>query len=178
MASSSSIWFGSALFLSLGFFVTLAALLPLGLSADALIMPDLFFCMAFYWVIRSAKTAPVTIVFFVVFFADVMLMRPLGLWTLVVVLTIEFARYQRFPIREQMFIVEWILFALLFGAALLFKSILLTISFSDMPNLELTVWYFSMTIASYPIVVVVLHYIFRIRVEKTPTGNNRLGRVQ
>jgi len=153
-------------------------MLPLGLSADALVMPDIFFCMAFYWVVRSAKTAPVTIIFCVVFFADFMLMRPLGLWTFVVVLAMELTRLQRLPILEQMFIVEWILFSLLFAAALLFKSLLLTISFSETPAFELTVWYFFMTVVTYPFIVIVLYYIFRIRVEKTSTGNNRLGRVQ
>lgn len=178
MVSSSSVWFGSTLFLSLGFFTTLAALLPLGLSAEAVLMPDLFFCMAFCWVVRSAKTAPITIVFLVAFFSDLLLMRPLGLWTFIVVLSMEFTRYQRHPIREQMFIVEWVLFALLFGCALLFQSMLLAVSFSDLPDFDLTMWYFVTTVLAYPIVVIVLYYVFGIRVEKTPSGNQRLGRVQ
>lgn len=178
MATSSSVWFGSALFLSLGFFSILAAMLPLGLSADSLIMPDLFFCMTFYWVVRSAKTAPITLIFGIVFFADVMLARPLGLWTLIVVLAMEFTRYQRFPIREQMFIVEWILFALLFGVSLLINALLLMLSFSSTPDLDLSVQFFGMTVLTYPLVMLVLHYIFRIRAEQAPKGNNRLGRVQ
>lgn len=178
MPSNSSLWFGSALFASLGLFATLAAMLPLGLSADAWVMPDLFFCIAFYWVVRRADTAPIALICCVTLFADVMLMRPLGLWSFVMILSMELVRYQRLPIREQMFIVEWILFAFLFAAALLLNALMLTLSFSTSPSFDLTISYFVSTVAAYPLVVGVLYYVFRIRVEKAPTGSNRLGRVQ
>lgn len=177
MAVATSPWFGRAVFGSLGVFATLAAMLPLGLQADAMVMPDILFCLAFAWVVRRPLTAPLVLIFCLSIFADFMLMRPLGLWTLVLIGASELARAQRVPIREQMFVLEWLIFTCVFGAALLANAILLKISFSAGPTSGLALNFFINTVLAYPFVVAMLHWVFRIRAPRTPSGFNRLGRV-
>jgi len=159
--SPSTIWLGRAVFASLGLISTLIAMLPMGLSAEANIMADLFFCIVFAWVIRRPSTAPMGMVLVIALLGDFLLMRPLGLWAFIVLMASEFARGQRVPLREQMFIIEWLIFALTFATSLFFNFLFLKISFSATPSLNLMFAFFVSTVVAYPIVVGLLHWVFR-----------------
>ncbi len=173
----STIWFGRAVFGSLGLIVTLIAMLPLGLSAEARVMGDLLFCLAFSWVIRRPSTAPIGLILILAILADILLMRPLGLWALIILMGSEFARTQRIPLREQMFIVEWIIFAAVFAFGLAANYLFLKLVFTPTPALNLMLAYFVNTVLAYPLIVAMLHWIFRVRAPKSPGGFSHLGRV-
>ena len=177
VTSASTIWFGRAVFASLGLLVTLLAMLPMGLSAESAVMADLLFCLFFAWTIRRPSTAPVGLILVLALLADFLLMRPLGLWTFIILMASEFSRAQRIPLREQMFIVEWFIFALIFAIAIAANFALLTMTFSPTPSFNLMLAYFISTVGAYPIVVAVLHWIFRVRSPQAPGGYTRLGRV-
>lgn len=173
----SVLWFNRALFMSLGLFVTLAAMLPLGISADAAVMPDLLIAMTFAWIIRRPDTAPLGLVLLLALFADVMLMRPVGLWAMLTLLVAEFARSQTRPLREQMFVLEWLIFSLVFVAAIGLNALILGLTFSPKPGFDLTLNYVINTVAAYPLVVGVMHWVFRVRSPGVAAGPDRLGRV-
>ena len=175
--TQSTIWIGRAVFSSIALIVTLTAMLPLGLSAESAVMADLLFCLCFAWVIRRPSTAPVGLIAMLALLADFLLMRPLGLWTFIIIMASELVRSQRVPLREQMFIVEWLIFGLIFTLALLVNLFFLTISFSDRPSFNLMFAFFLNTWLAYPVVVAVLHWIFRVRAPRAPGGYTRLGRV-
>ncbi len=175
--TQSTIWIGRAVFGSTALIVTLSAMLPLGLSAESAVMADLLFCLCFAWVIRRPSTAPVGLIAFFALLADFLLMRPLGLWTFIIIVASEFARAQRVPLREQMFIVEWFIFAFVFAFALFANLAILEISFSDTPSFNLMFSFFLNTCIAYPFVVALLHWVFRVRAPQAPGGYTRLGRV-
>ncbi len=177
VTTPSTIWFGRAVFGSLGLIVTLIAMLPMGLSAEAAVMADLLFCLFFAWTIRRPSTAPIGLIMLLALLADFLLMRPLGLWTFIILMGTEFARAQRVPLREQMFIVEWLIFAFVFAGALLVNFLLLKFSFSPTPSFNLMLAYFVSTVSAYPIVVAILHWVFRVRSPQAPGGYTTLGRV-
>ncbi len=174
--SPSTIWFGRAVFGSLALITTLIAILPLGLSAEARAMSDLYFCLVFAWVIRRPSTAPMGLILVMALLADFLLMRPLGLWSFTILMASEFARSQRIPLREQMFIIEWFIFALVFAAALFVNTVILKFSFSPTPSFNLMFSFFVSTIIAYPIVVALLYWVFRVRAPQAPGGYTRLGR--
>lgn len=171
------IWFSRALFLSLGLFATLAAMLPLGLVADSPAMPDLLIAMTFAWTIRRPESVPFLMVVGMGLFADIMLMRPIGLWAMLTLLMAEFARSQIRPLREQMFVLEWAIFAIVFLLCAAVNSLILNLTFTPGPSGDLMVNYSVATIAAYPLIVAVMHWIFRIRAPKAAAGSDRLGRV-
>jgi len=177
VTTPTQIWFGRAVFASLSLLVTLAAMLPIGLAAESAVMPDIFFCIAFAWVIRRPQTAPLGLIVCFALLADFLLMRPLGLWTFIILLMSEFVRAQRVPLREQLFVFEWIIFAVVFSFALFVNFMFLKLSFSPTPSFGLMLKYTINTVLAYGVVVAVLHWIFRIRAPKAPGGYKRLGRV-
>lgn len=174
--SNSALWLEGAVFVSLGLVTTLISMLPLGLSAETTLTPDLFFCMAYAWIIRRPITAPLGLIFIVALFSDIMLMKPLGLWAFIILMSTELVRSQEKPLREQMFIFEWLIFALLFAVALAANSMLLTLALYPRPGFDLILGYFASTVLAYPLVLAVLHFIFRIRAPKAPGEYSRLGR--
>lgn len=177
MQSSTGIWLGRAVFVSLGLFFTLIAMLPLGLAADAMHMPDLFFCAAFAWIIRRHETAPLALIFVTALFGDIMLMRPLGLWTMITIILMEAVRTQRIPLREQMFVVEWLIFMLVFALALGLNSMILSLSFHPALRFDLALDYFINTALAYPFIAALLHFVFRVRQPRVLVGASEIGRI-
>ena len=166
-----------ALFLGLGFFATLAAMVPLGLPADSPPMPNLVFALAVAWSIRRPASAPWGSVLAISLLADILLMKPIGLWAIATLAASEFARAQRWQIREQMFVMEWAIFAALFVLALTFHSLMLGIVFLPRPALGLSLSYLITTVIAYPVVVGVLHWIFGVRSPRVAHQSKRLGRI-
>jgi len=162
---------------SLALFSILISMMPLGLSADTLPMPDLVFALAFAWVIRSPSTAPLGVVVAVALLSDVLLMRPLGLWTLVIIIVTEFARAQRIPLRAQMLVVEWSIFAIAMALGLALNGMILSTTFTPRPGFDLVFNYWLISVVAYPVVCGLLHWVFRIRAPLVSATSDRLGRV-
>lgn len=86
------VWSWRLLFVGLAGAITFFALLPFG-PADAQVPgPELTLCLAAAWVLRRPDYVPPAIVVPVVLMQDMLLMRPIGLWTLIVLLATEWLR--------------------------------------------------------------------------------------
>ncbi|MDB2407275.1 rod shape-determining protein MreD [Jannaschia sp.] len=68
------------------------ALLPFGPPEGGVPGPDLLVCLTFAWILRRPDYVPVWLLVPVLLLADALLMRPLGLWTLVTLLGSEYLR--------------------------------------------------------------------------------------
>jgi len=152
---------GSFVLASLG--TVFIAMLPLGLTTTAGLTPDLFFALVFAWIIRRPETLPLGLVAIMALFMDVMLMRPVGLWALFVILASEYFRMTGRTLREQMFAIEWLVFAVAFALGQAAQLLILKLAFVDAPGLRLVFGYMFITIIAYPAVVGVIVYGLRIR---------------
>lgn len=175
--SGTRYWLEVALFLTLGFVAIGIPMIPMGLAADSIPFPDLLFALVVGWIIRQPETGPLLIVVFLAVLADAMLMRPMGLWALILLGGTEALRFSLRAFRDIPFMLEWAYVAGLLILMTVLQSILQLISFSDVYGFADQTWHILRTIAIYPIVVAVLHYIFRIRVPKLADRPNRLGKV-
>ncbi len=160
--STTTLWMKRALFVSLCLFTIIIAKVPLGLPADAALTPDLFFAMCVAWVVRAPSAATLPLIFGVALCADFIMMRPVGLGALFTVLATEYFRAQRFTIREQMFVFEWVFFLCIFAISLGLQAAVLALTFAEVPPLDRSLTYIFWTAVCYPLVVGVLRWIFRI----------------
>lgn len=175
--SGTRYWLEVTLFAILGFVAIGIPMIPMGLAADSLPFPDLLFALMVGWIIRRPETAPLLVVAFLAVLADAMLMRPMGLWALILLVATEALRFSLRAFRDIPFLLEWAYVAGLLVLMTLAQSVLQLVSFSDVYGFSDQAWHVLRTIAIYPIVVAVLHYIFRIRVPKLADRPNRLGKV-
>lgn len=83
----ASHWGHRVLFLGLALVLLFLRLLPLGNAPGTLPGPDLLLCLIMAWVMRRPDYLPVGLIILVVLAEDLLLLRPPGLWTALVVLT-------------------------------------------------------------------------------------------
>ena len=107
-----------------------ASLCRLWVWLDRMPGPDLLLCLIFAWTMRRPDYLPVLLIATVVFLEDLLLMRPPGLWTLLVLMGSEFVRGRVALTRELSFMVEWLLvtglmFAMIVIYRLIFAMVLL-----------------------------------------------------
>lgn len=120
---------GMVLFALIALAFLLIRLLPLSPGTIRWPGPDLTLCLAFIWILRRPEQIPVLLIAAVFLIEDLLLMRPPGLWSAIVILGSEAARMREPRWREQPFVVEWfrvtflialMMFAYRFAMALFF----------------------------------------------------------
>ena len=88
----SSVWLYRGGFLLVALILLFVRLLPLGSVAGDWPGPDILLCVIFAWAMRRPDFLPVWLLVAVLLTEDMILMRPPGLWTAIVVLATEFLR--------------------------------------------------------------------------------------
>lgn len=172
--TETQLWTQRLLFALTLLAVIFIATLPLGLTADAPVMPDLAFGLIFAWMIRRPEVLPLPIVAIAALFADALLMRPIGLTAFVVILTSEYLRAAHRSFRDQMFLREWLSFALFFIMGQVFQSAALGLTFAHVPTLGTQVVFAIVTILAYPAITGLLHYVYKVRPPR-PVVDGRFG---
>ncbi|KIT15530.1 hypothetical protein [Jannaschia aquimarina] len=86
------VWGYRLLFVVLACTVLFFALLPFGPGEGGVPGPELTVCLIFAWVLRRPDYVPLWLMVPLLLLDDALLMRPLGLWTLIVLLMSEWLR--------------------------------------------------------------------------------------
>ncbi len=137
--------------------------------------PDLLVAITFAWVLRRPRSVPVVLVAAVFLFADILFMRPPGLWAALMVLSVEFLRLRERNMRERQFPVEWASMAVTLLLAVVAYRIILLVALIEPPALALTFVQYVMTVLCYPLVILASRYLFGIT-KMTPNDTDAMGR--
>lgn len=150
-------------------------ILPIDLSPLGVPGPDLILALTMAWVLRRPSHLPVLAIALVWLVEDLLLLRPPGLWALMVVAGTEFLRARHAVVREITFLLEWAMVAGVLTAMALGYRLVLAIVMVPQDPLDLSLLKLAFTVASYPAMVFVLHFVLRVR--KPATGEvDELGR--
>ena len=150
-------------------------ILPIDLSPAGLPGPDLLLLLTMAWVLRRPSHLPALAIALVWLIEDLLLLRPPGLWALMVLAGTEFLRGRHAVVREITFLLEWAMVAVVLAAMTVGYRLVLAIVMVPQDPLDLSLLKLGFTVASYPAVVLVLHFVLRIR--KPATGEvDELGR--
>ena len=163
------------LFGLLAFGIVFVRLLPLDAGAGRLPGPDLLVCLAFAWVLRRPAYVPVWLIAAVMLMADILFMRPLGLWTACVVLGSEFLRAREPYSRDLPFLLEWMVVSVVISAMTLGYMIVLAVFAVGQPALGLSLIQMIATILAYPVVVLFSTSVIGLR-KVAPGEVDQLGR--
>ncbi|TVR44523.1 MAG: rod shape-determining protein MreD [Rhodobacteraceae bacterium] len=174
-----------ALFLGLAALVTFLRLLPvggygvgpgvedaddlaIGFSLRDLPAPDVLLCLTLAWVVRRPDLLPAPVIAGYFLLEDILLLRPPGLWAALVLLGSEWLRGRVDRFRANTFWMEYLIVAMLMFAMFLVNRAVLAIVMTPQVPLDLSFLHFLATVAAYPLVVAVSHYVFGLR--KPATG--------
>lgn len=143
--------------------VVFLQLLPLHLGVDRLPGPEILTLVTFAWVVRRPEYVPVWLIAGISLLADVLYMRPLGLWTALLVLGAEFLRARSRVSREMPFPVEWFLVVAALAAMGMAQALLLALFLVPQPPLSAYVLQWIVSAASYPVAVIATTVGFGVR---------------
>lgn len=155
-------WLYRLLFVVLVLLLTFGQLLPLGMGAGKLPGPDLTIALAFAWVLRRPAYVPVPLLAALFLLLDLLLQRPPGLGTALLLLATEFLRSRSRLSRSQPFPLEWMLVTFVLLAMVGGSQLLLALTMVDRPPLGLALLRALFTAAAYPLVVLLSHYVLGV----------------
>ena len=168
-------WRFWALFAGLAGLSLFWRMLPMGMGGTGLPGPDLLACIVMAWVLRRPDYMPAPLIAGVVLLEDLLLLRPPGLWALMVLLGAEFLRARQPGMRELPFAVEWAFVGAVLAAMWVVERLVLALLVVPAPALGASLVQLLVTLLAYPLVVLASHYLLRVR--KPATGEvDALGR--
>jgi len=158
----------TALYLVLAGLVLFVRILPLEIGWRGWPGPDLILCLTLAWVLRRPDHVPMVVIALVFLVEDLLMMRPPGLWPLIVLGATAFLRGRRPAVREVGLAVEWGVVAGVLAAMVLAQRVVLVIVMVPLPPLDLSLLKLVATVAVYPLAVWLLQGVFQVR--KPATG--------
>ncbi|MBW7056826.1 rod shape-determining protein MreD [Paracoccus bogoriensis] len=153
---------GSLLFLLAASILLFVRLLPLS-SGPGWPGPDLLLALSLVWVLRRPDQLAAPVIVLAVLIEDVLLMRPLGLWPMIVLLGTEAARTREHRWRDQGFLVEWLRAAVLIAAMILGYRLVQILFILPVPALGQAMLQVVATVAFYPLVVLAARWLLGLR---------------
>lgn len=151
-----------SLFIALCFGLVFFKLLPLATAPSALPGPDLLFVFTAVWLLRRPNFVPIWLIAPMHFLADLLFLRPPGLWAAISVIAYEFLRRRRFGPTEISLPIEIAMAAGVFAAAQLAYLVLLAIFMVPGPTFVMATLHVLTTVIAYPFAILVSRYIFRV----------------
>lgn len=154
---------GAALYVFCFLVFLFLRILPLNIGFMGWPGPDLVLCLTFAWVLRRPERLPALLIALMFLIEDILLMRPIGLWAAIVLVGTEAARLREVRWRDQPFMVEWVRVGLLIGAMMLGYRVVQILFLLPVPGLGQVILQFIATLAAYPLVVAMAHWLFGLR---------------
>lgn len=156
-------WTLRLVFVALVMALLLRGLLPLDVGAPLIPGPDLILCLVLVWVQRRPDILTAPLIAGTVLLADFLLMRPPGLWGLLVLVGTEVLRRRAYRPERTPFALEMGIATITIGALMLAQRIILTVFFVDQPPVTTELLHFLTTVAAYPVVALLSVHVLGIR---------------
>lgn len=157
------LWSMRALYAGLCALLVFVRLLPLDTLPRGTAGPDLILALTFAWVLRRPEYVPPLLIGAVFLLCDLLFQRPPGLWAALVLIGCQTLRARAVELRDLSFMMEWASVATTLAAMTLAQRVVLAITLVDQPPLGLSLIEAMMTLALYPLVVVISQALFGVR---------------
>ncbi|GAB4264114.1 MAG: hypothetical protein Kow0013_11100 [Pararhodobacter sp.] len=148
--------------------LTLGRLLPLSGPELALPGPEVLVALTMAWVLRRPAHVPAPAIVLVFLAEDLLLMRPPGLWALTMLAGTEFLRRRQSVVRQMNLLLEWAFVGATMVVMTMAYRVALVLLMTPRPPLDLSVVKLVFTVLIYPVVVLLLQGVLRVR--KPATG--------
>lgn len=152
-----------ALYVGLALGVIFFHLLPLTTHPVRWAPPDLLVVLTLAWVVRRPEHVTALPIAAVMLLADLLFQRPPGLWALLTVLAAEYLRPGPASQGETGMIGEWLGFGLAVLVMIVANRMILGLLAVPQAQMSLDVIRLVLTVAVYPLVVLFLQGVLRVR---------------
>ena len=157
------VWVMRSLYLGLSFFIIFLHLLPLTTGPNRWIAPDMMMALTFAWTIRRPEFVPLLLVAATFLLADLLYHRPPGVLAACTIIGVEFLRSRAHDMRRAPFPLEWVLVGVTIIGVFTLARLITGLALIPQAPLGLTIVQVVMTIAFYPAVVAISHFVFKVQ---------------
>ncbi len=131
------------------------------LEVSSNLYPDLLICLIFAILINKPQISPTYIVLLLCVFADILLMKPIGLYSALIFIAAELIRRYNKLIRKESFLIHWLIFFSCLTAIELLSISIHKLFFMPAPNLMLSTKQILLTSLFYPLFDLPLKFFLR-----------------
>ena len=151
------------IFIAVATFLILANLMPLQTAPQSWPWPNTLLLVIFCWSLREPNFVPVPLIIAVLLLQDFLLHRPPGLFSGISVMILILIKAITASSDDKSFLAEWVRVSLAFAAIPLIFHLVLSLSFVKTIELRISLIQTLFNITTYPFIVLVSHYIFRVK---------------
>jgi len=155
-------WLYGAAYASVMGVIILIRLIPVEFGPHGYPGPDFLICITFAWLLRRPHNLPTPLIALAFLVADMLFMRPPGLWTALVVLAAEFLRAREASSRELPFLAEWAMVSAVLMALSLANHVILLIFSVNQVALSPMLLQVAATALVYPVIVILSRLVFGV----------------
>lgn len=167
-------WLFRGLFVLVCALLIFGKMLPLTTIPRTVPGPDLIFAFSAAFIMRRPRYVPVGLLVAVLLLTDILFLRPIGLWPAIALVGLEIIRNRASGSTETPLPSEVVLFSFVFAGTVLLNGTVLAIFGLPHVTLQALVLHILVTLISYPFVLVVTHYVLRVR-RARPTDVDAVG---
>ena len=160
---SERIWIYRIVFIAISIFLVLTNLMPLQTMPQSWPWPNALLLVIFCWSLREPNFVPIPLITLVLLSQDFLLHRPPGLFSGITILILVWIKAITASTDDKSFLAEWMRVALAFAAISLINHLVLSISLVTTTELRISLIQTIFNISTYPFVVLISHYIFRVK---------------
>lgn len=162
------------LFLLIWAFVMFVRLLPIDIQAGGWPGPNWLILFAYAWVLRRPNFVPVLLAAILFFLDDMIFMQIPGLLAGLSLIGLEFLRSRARFSRELPFLFEWTMVAGTILCIMVANRLISALFVVTQPGFGLESFYFVVTAATYPVVVLISSQILGVR-QAAPGEVDQMG---
>jgi len=137
--------------------------LPQQTVPSKLAPPDILLAVTYAWTIRRPEFVPLVLVALVFLLSDLLFYRPPGVLAACVVIGAEFLRSRAHDMRSVSFPLEWFLVSVAFAGVFVLERIITGLALIQQAPLGLSLVQLAFTIAVYPVVVAISHFVLGVQ---------------
>ena len=160
---SERIWIYRIVFIAISIFLVLTNLMPLQTMPQSWPWPNTLLLVIFCWSLREPNFVPIPLIVFVLLSQDFLLHRPPGLFSGITIIILVWIKAITTSSDDKSFLAEWMRVALAFAAISLINHLVLSLSLVTTTELRISLIQTIFNISTYPFVVLISHYIFRVK---------------
>lgn len=161
--ASTRRWMYRGIYLLVCGLLMFLAMLPLNTEPGHIPGPDLIFAFSAAIIMRRPRFAPVGLVVAVLLLSDILFLRPIGLWSAIALLGLEFLRSRSNGATEIPWPSEMFLFAVVFCVSVVTNALFFLIFGVPHTGFISIVLHALMTCVAYPFVLMITHSVLRVR---------------
>ncbi len=174
------IWIDTTKYMILSFLIISIQILPLPIIQQEILWPDLLFLATSSWLIRRPNDLPMFIIFLIHILSDVILLRPIGLWSGLSLVVFVFINWRISRTKAIFKFGQELVFVMSLSTLLIITNMLFHYIFRIInPPLTMILLQLTFTLIIYPLVIFFLHYVIGVRhVRHIDIMNRGQGRVK